>query len=123
MATITYSVFFTNAGVPEIGLTPTAITFKKVSDGTNIALPSVSETGGGWYKFSATFTESAVIVIDGGAGLADADRYKASRLEITDDISPYPASDVAALILDDPNNLLVTNSDGAVQLPQGNWTR
>jgi hypothetical protein len=73
-----YLLFFSNAGAPAAGLTPSIITYKKVADGSDLANPpAVIELGGGFYKFSASPVENLAVAIDGGAGLADDDRYKA----------------------------------------------
>jgi hypothetical protein len=43
-----YVVFFSNAGAPATGLTPTIGVYKKVSDGTDVTpAPAISEIGGG----------------------------------------------------------------------------
>jgi len=70
-------VYFANAGVPETGLTPTWNNIKKVSDGSDFTpQPAITEVGGGWYKFTQpTITEDLTGVVDGGATLADSDRY------------------------------------------------
>lgn len=72
-----YKIYFADNGVAKTGLTPTFSSFKKVSDGSNVTPPAISEVGGGWYK-TADYTapEDIVGVVDGGAALtADADRY------------------------------------------------
>ena len=47
-----YVVFFSNTGAPATGLTPAIEVYKKVSDGTDVTpAPTVSEIGGGFYKF------------------------------------------------------------------------
>lgn len=72
-----YILYFTSAGVPVEELDPDIITFKKVSDGSDVAPPpEVSEIGGGFYKYSAVVTEDLVGVVDGGAVLtSNSDRY------------------------------------------------
>lgn len=73
---MTYKIYFSNAGVPATGLTPTWNSLKKVSDGTNYTpQPAIYEVGGGWYKTSLTPSEDLTGVIDGGAALGNSDRY------------------------------------------------
>jgi len=95
-----YYVYFSNAGVPATGLTPTwyapVVSSSSSSAGlysagttssavgSPLAGPTIYPAGAGWYKFNITFgtapwtatTEDLVGVIDGGATLADSDRYK-----------------------------------------------
>jgi hypothetical protein len=76
-----YVIYFSNAGAPATGLTPSIITYKKVSDGSDVASPpAVSAIGGGGYKFTATPAEALFVVVDGGAALAAADRYKVMQI-------------------------------------------
>jgi hypothetical protein len=76
-----YVVFFSNAGAPATGLSPAVDLYKKVSDGTDVTpAPTVSEIGGGFYKFSATPAEALAARLNGGAGLAEADRYKVLQI-------------------------------------------
>ena len=76
-----YVVFFSNAGVPATGLTPTIGVYKKVSDGTDVTpVPTVSEIGGGFYKFTATPAEALVVRMNGGGSLSDADKYKVMQI-------------------------------------------
>ena len=76
-----YVVFFSNAGAPATGLTPTIGVYKKVSDGTDVTpAPTVSEIGGGFYKFTATPAEALVVRMNGGGSLSDADKYKVMQI-------------------------------------------
>ena len=78
-------VFFSNAGVPATGLTPTIGVYKKVSDGTDVTpAPTVSEIGGGFYKFTATPAEALVVRMNGGGSLSDADKYKVMQITPND---------------------------------------
>lgn len=72
-----YKLYFTNNGLPQTGLSPTWYFFLKVSDGTAYTpQPTITEIGGGFYKFSITPTEDVVGVMDGGTTLTSAsDRY------------------------------------------------
>ena len=80
-----YVVFFSNAGVPATGLTPTIGVYKKVSDGTDVTpAPTVSEIGGGFYKFTATPAEALVVRMNGGGSLSDADKYKVMQITPND---------------------------------------
>ena len=76
-----YVVFFSNAGVPATGLSPTIGVYKKVSDATDVTpVPSVLEVGGGFYKFTASPAETLVVRLDSGGSLADADKYKVMQI-------------------------------------------
>ena len=76
-----YVVFFSNAGAPATGLTPTIGVYKKVSDATDVTpAPTVSEIGGGFYKFSASPAEALVVRMNGGGSLSDADKYKVMQI-------------------------------------------
>jgi hypothetical protein len=80
-----YAVFFSSAGVPATGLTPTIGVYKKVSDATDVTpVPTVSEIGGGFYKFSASPAEALVIRMNGGESLAEADKYKVMQITPND---------------------------------------
>jgi len=81
-----YYVYFSDAGQPKGGLSPTWESLVTAQNGTDKSgsAPTISELGGGWYKFDITFgagawdiiTEDLAGVIDGGSGLVDIDRYK-----------------------------------------------
>jgi len=76
-----YVVYFSDAGAPKTGLSPSLVTYKKVSDGSDVASPpAVTEIGGGFYKFAATPAEALVVRVDGGAALASADRHKVMQI-------------------------------------------
>ena len=76
-----YVVFFSNAGAPATGLTPTIGVYKKVSDGTDVTpAPTIAEIGGGFYKFAASPAEALVVRMNGGGTLADADKYKVMQI-------------------------------------------
>lgn len=78
-----YKVYFAGAGVSKTALTPLWSSLKKTSDGTDYTpQPAISEIGGGFYKFDISPAEDLVGVIDGGASLADIDRY------VSVDLSP-----------------------------------
>lgn len=111
MATVSKVVSFRDDnGAPETGLTPTIVTMKKVSDGSDVVAPAVSEIGGGFYLFSVTTTEALVCTVDGGAALTGANRYATELVLDTDMIDPLQAGD----ILTTPANTLDTTSDGNV---------
>ena len=64
-------VYFSDGGIAETGLSPVFDTLKKVSDGSNVTPPAISEIGGGWYKFDINPTEKLVGVIDGTASVVN----------------------------------------------------
>lgn len=71
------TAFFSDKGVPKLGLTPTIDVWE--DDTTHVVnAQNMVEIAGGWYKYDfAGYDESKDYVIraDGGAGLADNDRY------------------------------------------------
>ena len=81
-----YYVYFSDAGQPKDGLSPTWESLITAQNGTDKSgsAPTISELGGGWSKFDITFgagawdiiTEDLAGVIDGGSSLVDVDRYK-----------------------------------------------
>jgi len=73
---IVYTVGFKNAGVPATALTPTITTPVLASTGAAYSgATTVAELAGGSYKFAADPSEAVFLGVDGGAGLANADRY------------------------------------------------
>jgi hypothetical protein len=82
---LAYVMYFTSQGAPKTGLTPSIITYKKVSDNSDVSSPpSVSEIGGGGYKFTAAPSEAYFVVVDGGASLVNAERYKVMQITPND---------------------------------------
>ena len=85
-----YFVYFSDAGVPKTGLTPTWETLADDSGAATSDNPTISEVGGGWYRFDVKYGDDTgpwkttgnvhkkdlVGVIDGGSSLSDSDRYK-----------------------------------------------
>ena len=74
---VTLFAFFTEEGTPKTGLSPTITVWN--SDGDVVVnAQSMTEISSGFYKFDfSTYDNSVEYVIraDGGAGLADYDRY------------------------------------------------
>ena len=72
------TAFFASYGTPATGLAPT-ITIRRVSDGVSvITAASMTELGGGFYRYNFTGFDPAqeyAIVCDGGATLDATDRY------------------------------------------------
>lgn len=93
-----YKVYFANAGIATTGLTPVFATYKKVSDGSDVTKPTITEIGAGWYKFTATPTEDIIGVIDGGATLTGADRFVPVDVTAQDPYLDEPISLVASLV-------------------------
>jgi hypothetical protein len=76
-----YVVYFSNAGVPATGLSSSIVAYKKVADGSDVASPpAITEIGVGFYKFTAAPAEALAVQVDGGTGLANADRYKVMQI-------------------------------------------
>ena len=83
--------FFTNDGVPQPGLTPT-VRIRDISDNSLVVTDlAASEVGDGWYKYDFAAYDSAkeyAIRFDGGATLADSDRYTSGTNDsFVDDIT------------------------------------
>jgi len=92
--------FFTNDGVPQGGLTPT-IRIRDVDDNSLVVTDAAaSEVGDGWYKYDFVAYDAAkeyAIRFDGGAALADSDRYTSGTNDsfvddIVDGVWDEPAS-------------------------------
>jgi hypothetical protein len=80
-----YVVFFSTAGVPATGLSPTIDVYKKVSDALDVTpVPTIAEIGGGFYKFTATPAEALVVRMNGGGALSDADKHKVMQITPND---------------------------------------
>jgi len=83
----TYSVYFSNAGVPATGLT-LVWNYLKIEAPNNPVTPqpTFTDLGGGFYRFTASPPSSEVWigVIDGSVTLANADRYVPVRLSPED---------------------------------------
>jgi hypothetical protein len=72
-----YVLYFCDAGAPKTGLTPLVTIYKKVADGADVTpAPTITEIGGGFYKFAAAPAEALVVRVDAGGALGNADRYK-----------------------------------------------
>jgi len=98
-----YKVYFANGGVPATGLSPVWNTLKNVSDGTDYTpQPSITEVGGGWYKFTFTPPNDISGAIDGTATLGDADRYVSALLTADDFNLDNTVSSVAPAVWDVP---------------------
>ena len=77
--------FFTNSGDPATGLSPT-INIRNVPSGTLAVLAgAMPELGGGFYYYDFTSYDPAgeyAARVDGGAGLANIDRYKLAGFSV-----------------------------------------
>lgn len=79
MASKIISVFFTNAGFPQTGLTPTIDIWEVSPDSLVVNDAAMTEIGGGWYKYTYTsydYEKNYVFTADGGGTLTACDRYK-----------------------------------------------
>ena len=73
-------VFFASAGVPQTGLTPIIDIYDVSDNSVDVNDGSMSEIGGGGYKYNFTghdATKDYFFVADGGATLSNSDRYAA----------------------------------------------
>jgi len=124
-----YKLYIVSAGLPKPGLAPVFVSYQKVSDGTDVVPPLITEiddngNGNGHYKFSvAGVTEDLVGVVDADPGsvfgLSDIDRY--IQVDITPD--DFGLTDLldrfikGSETLDpDANTLTVKRRDGATTL-------
>lgn len=86
-----YKFFVSEDGAPKTGLTPTWDSLRAL-DGTDKSgsAPSISEIGGGWYKFEAVYgtapfdVAELVGVIDAGSSLSDFERYVPVTVSVRD---------------------------------------
>jgi hypothetical protein len=83
--------FFTDAGVPRTGLTPT-VRIRDIADNSLVITDAAaSEVGDGWYKYNFTQYDSTKeygVRFDGGPALSDADRYTSGTNDsFSDDIT------------------------------------
>jgi len=70
---------FTDSGAPATGLTPAVTIYDLADDSVVVDAAAMSEVGGGIYKYSFsayTVGTDYALYVDGGATLADADRYQ-----------------------------------------------
>ena len=87
----TYKIFVAESGVPKTGLSLTW-EYLYALDGTDksASAPTITEVGGGWYKFSVTYgtapfdVDELVGVIDCSATLGDNERYIPVTLSLRD---------------------------------------
>jgi hypothetical protein len=86
-------VFYDSSGVPLTGLTPTFSTYKD-DLGTNLSQPTITEIGGGAYKFTpvAVSGRGVIWVMDGGATAFPRRQAKFIRPE------DYYGDDIATLL-------------------------
>ena len=86
-----YKIFITEDGTPKTALSPTWESLY-AADGTDKsgAAPTISEIGGGWYKFELTFggdpfnVPELVGVIDAGSSLSNYERYVPVTITLRD---------------------------------------
>jgi len=103
------TVYFESAGVPSTGLAPTWNSLYDVSDGSAYTQPAISEIGGGWYKYTldpADFVHVAGVV-DGGAALANADRYKVQEVRYSS-LSQKEHKDIVVVPVYDEDTATIT---------------
>lgn len=86
-----YKIYITESGTPKTGLSPSWNSLRAI-DGTDksSSAPSISEVGGGWYKFELVYGTSPfdvaelVGVIDAGNSLAGYERYIPVNISLRD---------------------------------------
>jgi hypothetical protein len=130
------TAFFTSAGVPEPGLTPT-LRIRDVSTNALVVTDdSMTEVGDGWYKYDFTVYDpdtDYVVRCDGGAGLSGSDRYafagtdsesgdliaKTVQPYILTDATPFKGADIAAIKSD--TDQAATMLALIQQVERGSW--
>ena len=78
MSTISLTAFFTEAGVPKTGLSPTVTAWDVADSSVDVNGEAMTEIAGGWYKYewsSFDLTKDYVARADGGAGQPTGERY------------------------------------------------
>lgn len=127
MATVIYSFAVKDNGVPATGLTPTITEYRDIGDLTDYisGVPTVTEVGGGHYKFSVDWdttpeSSSALghisVVIDAGATITEnSERYITARINSKDDF----AIEIAALTVSLAN--ITTKTDSLFEVATGKW--
>lgn len=86
-----YPLYITESGTPKTGLTPSWNSLQAI-DGTDksASAPTISEVGGGWYKFELTYgtapfdVAELVGVIDAGSSLVGYERYIPINISLRD---------------------------------------
>lgn len=68
-----FRIYISDNGLAKTGLTPTFQTLLNVDDGSAFTPPTITEIGGGWYKFSVALVpfEHIVGVVDAGSALVN----------------------------------------------------
>lgn len=128
MATVLINAFFKDEGVPVTGLSPAIDIWNLDTDTLAVDGAAMSEVGGGNYKYNYTSYDPTVnysFIADGGAGLANAERYLQSGNDDPTLIAPkLPTNfimgsavqtdkdDEIAAILADTNELQTDWADG-----------
>jgi len=94
--------FFTDSGIPKIGLTPT-ITIIDISDNSTIInAVNMAEVSNGFYKYNFTAyndTKDYAILSDGGATLENTDRYIGSSNELFSDINDLDRFNKSSMLI------------------------
>lgn len=145
MKAMVYPVYYSNAGVPAIGLLPIWKSLQILATTAAIPptqYPTIVEVGDGWYSYSITPGSELVGVLDGGVALANADRYKPQRIAVSvatafgsaqctigvkDAVTSVAIPDVEVIVWNSDRSLLVnsglTNSSGQLvcQLSPGQY--
>lgn len=87
----------------DVGLTPSFVFFKKVSDSSPVGSPSITEFQDGIYFFDFTPTFEIIHQIDGGAGVANpANRYVSDIISPSDGYLDEPISQVKTDVWNEP---------------------
>ena len=101
------SAFFTNAGTPATGLSPTIRIRRLDTDALVVTDAAMVEVGDGFYDYDFTSTFSDLldyaIRADGTATLSGADRYKAGGLDGDDFIIRGNIGNRADILEDTPS--------------------
>lgn len=118
---IVFTIYNVGTGVPQAGLTPTFSVYKD-DTGSNLAQPTISEIGGGLYKFTPTFTTDKGIayIIDTTANPAYLAGYLRPEDFYIDDIQLIKKiqSNKWSIVTAGPdaNHMIIYDDDGVTTL-------
>lgn len=121
MATRVYDfpVFDTN-GDPLAGLTPTWASY--YLDGGSTSGPAISETGNGWYRFTATLTAGQRLAGNIDCGATAASRYYSIALRYADVITPADSTDWTSARAAYLDAAVTSRAEAATALSTATWT-
>ena len=132
MNTVTYTLYIDDNGISRTELTPSIVNFIDIATGADLAVsgtvPTISELGGGFYKFTFSWEAEAidaayVLKIDAGSEIVNASqRYLRMRIEQQDNVASLVKS------VQDASSSVSSSIEGIypyirrlVDIEQGSW--